>query len=224
MLKLGYKASAEQFGPRELLDFSRLAEEVGFELGVCQRSFPALEAYRRPCAELARLARRARRQHKAHHDRHQCRDPDLPLSPLDRRAGLRHDGRDVPRPRRARRRHRRVVERGAVDRDAMAGPQGAARPAARSDPADQHIVDRGPRHLRRPVLQDRPRDDLRQAEAEGADLGRRVGPARGRDGRPDRRGLYLHQRQGGAALSRSDGQGRRGARQIRPAQTTRSSA
>jgi coenzyme F420-dependent glucose-6-phosphate dehydrogenase len=31
LLKLGYKASAEQFGPRELLDFSRLAEEVGFE-------------------------------------------------------------------------------------------------------------------------------------------------------------------------------------------------
>ena len=31
MLKLGYKASAEQFGPRELLDFSILAEEVGFD-------------------------------------------------------------------------------------------------------------------------------------------------------------------------------------------------
>ena len=31
MLKLGYKASAEQFGPQELLDFSRLAEEVGFD-------------------------------------------------------------------------------------------------------------------------------------------------------------------------------------------------
>ncbi len=30
MLKLGYKASAEQFGPSELLQFSRLAEEVGF--------------------------------------------------------------------------------------------------------------------------------------------------------------------------------------------------
>ena len=29
MLKLGYKASAEQFGPRELLDFSVLAEESG---------------------------------------------------------------------------------------------------------------------------------------------------------------------------------------------------
>lgn len=30
-LKLGYKASAEQFGPRQLLDFSILAEEVGFD-------------------------------------------------------------------------------------------------------------------------------------------------------------------------------------------------
>ena len=44
MLKLGYKASAEQFGPTELLQFSRLAEEVGFELGLHQRSFPAMEA------------------------------------------------------------------------------------------------------------------------------------------------------------------------------------
>jgi coenzyme F420-dependent glucose-6-phosphate dehydrogenase len=31
MLKLGYKASAEQFGPVELLDFSVLAEQVGFD-------------------------------------------------------------------------------------------------------------------------------------------------------------------------------------------------
>jgi len=31
MLKLGYKASAEQFGPRELLEFSVLAEGVGFD-------------------------------------------------------------------------------------------------------------------------------------------------------------------------------------------------
>jgi len=31
MLKLGYKASAEQFAPTELLDFSCLAEEVGFD-------------------------------------------------------------------------------------------------------------------------------------------------------------------------------------------------
>ena len=31
MLKLGYKASAEQFGPRELLEFAVIAEQVGFD-------------------------------------------------------------------------------------------------------------------------------------------------------------------------------------------------
>jgi coenzyme F420-dependent glucose-6-phosphate dehydrogenase len=31
VIKLGYKASAEQFGPRELLKFSLLAEELGFD-------------------------------------------------------------------------------------------------------------------------------------------------------------------------------------------------
>ncbi|MGH7101566.1 MAG: glucose-6-phosphate dehydrogenase (coenzyme-F420) [Acetobacteraceae bacterium] len=31
MLKLGYKASAEQFGPKDLLDYSCLAEEFGFD-------------------------------------------------------------------------------------------------------------------------------------------------------------------------------------------------
>ena len=31
MLRLGYKASAEQFGPRELLNFACLAEQVGFD-------------------------------------------------------------------------------------------------------------------------------------------------------------------------------------------------
>ncbi len=31
MLRLGYKASAEQFGPRELLEFSVVAEEMGFD-------------------------------------------------------------------------------------------------------------------------------------------------------------------------------------------------
>ena len=30
-LRLGYKASAEQFGPQELLDLAALAEERGFD-------------------------------------------------------------------------------------------------------------------------------------------------------------------------------------------------
>jgi coenzyme F420-dependent glucose-6-phosphate dehydrogenase len=38
-LRLGYKASAEQFGPRELLDFSIVAEEVGFDSVVVSDHF-----------------------------------------------------------------------------------------------------------------------------------------------------------------------------------------
>lgn len=39
MLTLGYKASAEQFGPRQLLDFSVLAEENGFDSVVVSDHF-----------------------------------------------------------------------------------------------------------------------------------------------------------------------------------------
>src|SRR6202047_2722420 len=38
-LRLGYKASAEQFGPRELLDYGILAEEVGFDSVVVSDHF-----------------------------------------------------------------------------------------------------------------------------------------------------------------------------------------
>lgn len=39
MLKLGYKASAEQFGPRELVDYAVTAEEVGFDSVVVSDHF-----------------------------------------------------------------------------------------------------------------------------------------------------------------------------------------
>jgi coenzyme F420-dependent glucose-6-phosphate dehydrogenase len=39
MLKLGWKASAEQFGPRELLDYAVLAEELGFDSAVISDHF-----------------------------------------------------------------------------------------------------------------------------------------------------------------------------------------
>ena len=39
MLTLGYKASAEQFGPRELLEFAVIAEEVGFDSVVVSDHF-----------------------------------------------------------------------------------------------------------------------------------------------------------------------------------------
>jgi coenzyme F420-dependent glucose-6-phosphate dehydrogenase len=39
LLKFGYKASAEQFGPRELLEFAVIAEEVGFDSVVVSDHF-----------------------------------------------------------------------------------------------------------------------------------------------------------------------------------------
>ena len=45
MLTFGYKASAEQFGPRELLEFSVIAEEVGVRLRGRERPLPALAPY-----------------------------------------------------------------------------------------------------------------------------------------------------------------------------------
>jgi coenzyme F420-dependent glucose-6-phosphate dehydrogenase len=39
MLKLGYKASAEQFGPRELVEFAVLAEELGYDSVVVSDHF-----------------------------------------------------------------------------------------------------------------------------------------------------------------------------------------
>ena len=93
MLRLGYKASAEQFAPSELLDFACSRSRGRLRFGVHQRPFPALAAHRRACAVLAVVAGRARRAHLAHRDRHQRAHADVPLSPLGRRAGLRHAGR-----------------------------------------------------------------------------------------------------------------------------------
>src|SRR4051794_12195917 len=39
MLRLGYKASAEQFGPRELVDFAIVAEDAGFDSVVVSDHF-----------------------------------------------------------------------------------------------------------------------------------------------------------------------------------------
>jgi len=38
-LKIGYKASAEQFGPRDLVEFSVLAEQVGLDSVVVSDHF-----------------------------------------------------------------------------------------------------------------------------------------------------------------------------------------
>ncbi len=163
VLRLGYKASAEQFGPAALLSFGVMAEQAGFELGIRERPLPAMEAYGRPCAVLARLARRAGGQHHARHARHQRAVPQLPLPPRHRGAGVRHAGGDVSGARGARHRHRGVAERGAGHRHAVARVQGTLRPPARGGDADPPVVARGAGDVRGRVLPHRERDHLRPA-------------------------------------------------------------
>ena len=139
-LKLGYKASAEQFAPRPLLDFSVAAEQARVRFRLRQRPLPAVEAHRRACAVRVGLAGRAGRQHAADRDGHQRADADLPLSSVRGRAGVRHAGFDVPGPRDPGRRHRRGAERGALHRHEMARNEGTLRPAARGDQPDPQAV------------------------------------------------------------------------------------
>ena len=78
-----YKASAEQFSPRELLEFSAIAEEVGFDSVVMSDHFQPWR-HTGGRALLLRLAGWARRADKPHSPRNQCRHPYLPLPPEHR--------------------------------------------------------------------------------------------------------------------------------------------
>ena len=210
MLKLGYKASAEQFAPSKLLAFSVLAEQVGFNSVFVSDHFQpwnhtdghapnALVWLGALGASTQRVVMGTSRA-----------DADLPLPPVDGGAGVRHARRDVPRPRGAGRRHRRGAERGAVHRHGLARDQGALRPPARGQPVDPQAVDRGTPELRGPVLPHRECDDLRQAGQAGADLRRRGRAAGGEVCRPVGAGLHLHVRQGLEALHRDAAAERRG--------------
>ena len=96
-LRFGYKASAEQFGPNELLRVRRPRRGDGLRLGLRLRPPAAVAARGRPRSGIRALARRARRAHLAGPDRHLGADADVPLQPDRRRAGLRDARRDVPR-------------------------------------------------------------------------------------------------------------------------------
>ena len=214
MLKLGYKASAEQFGPRELLDFSCLAEEVGFELGLRQRPFPAVEAHRRACAEsalawLGALGARTR----ARSIGTSVADPDLPLSPLGRRAGFGTLGAMFP--------GRVVLGVGTGESLNEVPSSGIAWPGAkeRRDRLREAIA-----LINKLWTEDRVTFEGQFYRTENATIYDKPkqkvpiwvaasGPLAAADGRAGRRGLHLHQRQGAVALYRTLGrQGRGGAR------------
>ena len=59
MITLGYKASAEQFAPVELLRFALAAEREGFDSVAISGSFPAVPAHGRPLSRRIAVAGRA---------------------------------------------------------------------------------------------------------------------------------------------------------------------
>ena len=95
-LRLGYKASAEQFGPRELLDFSVLAEELGFDSVFISDHFQPWKHTDGHAPLLLRLAWGPGRQNAAGADRDERGDPDLPLPSLRGGPGDGHPRRHVP--------------------------------------------------------------------------------------------------------------------------------
>ena len=165
MLKLGYKASAEQFAPRELLEFACLAEEVGFESVFISDHFQPWRHTGGHAPVLAVVARRARGADLAHRHGDERADADVPLSPRGRRPGLRHARHDVPGPGDPGRGHRRVAQRDARHRHGVAGAEGAHGAIPRGHRPDQAAVERGAGLLSRRVLPDAQRHHLRPAVA-----------------------------------------------------------
>ena len=64
-LQIGYKASAEQFGPRELLEFGVHAEQVGFDSVFISDHLQPWRHVGGHAPSALRLAGRARRAHRA---------------------------------------------------------------------------------------------------------------------------------------------------------------
>ena len=91
MLKFGYKASAEQFGPNELLEFSSTAEDVGLDSVFVSDHFQPwkhTDGHARPRFRGSEPGS----TDETHCHRHQRDDAYVSLSPIDRGAGLRDFG------------------------------------------------------------------------------------------------------------------------------------
>ena len=158
MLKLGYKASAEQFGPRELLEFAVARRGARLRQRRRLRPLPAVAPRRRPRAVLVRPGSARAGERDGARSRSGTQRGDADATATTRRSSPRrwprsaasYPGRVVPR-----RRHRRGDERGA--RSASSGPsrRSASRGSRRRSQLMQQLWARGARRLRRRVLPDR---------------------------------------------------------------------
>ena len=105
-LRIGYKASAEQFAPSPAAGFRRQRRAHRLRNCLRQRPFPAMATHRRPCAILARLDCCPRPSNETPCYRHQRAHTHVPLPSLDHCTCLRNSRRDVSWTNRAWRRHR----------------------------------------------------------------------------------------------------------------------
>ena len=92
-LTLGYKASAEQFGPQELVDLSVQAEELGLDLIARLRPLPALAPHGRTQPGRPALAGGAHAAHQPRVAGNLGADADDALPPVGGRPGVRHRSR-----------------------------------------------------------------------------------------------------------------------------------
>ena len=130
VLKLGYKASAEQFGPTELLQFSRLAEQSGFDSVFISDHFQPWKHHGGHApfslAWLGALGALTSRITIGT----SVMTPTFRYHPAVVAQAFATLGVMFPGRSRARRRHRGIAERGSVNRHGLARVQGTVRASA----------------------------------------------------------------------------------------------
>ena len=212
-VRIGYKASAEQFDPATLLQYTRHAEEVGLEIVATSDHFqPWRHREGHSPAALPWLGAATQADVVARCWARRVLTPTLRYEPAIVAQAFATLGCLAPG---------RVflgVGTGEAMNETPAtgarvpGAQGAAAADGRGDRADPQALARGARRLRGRVLHDVAGHDLRPARRRGPDLRRRVRAA-GRQARgARRRRLHLHVGQGPAAVPRPAGEGQGGRR------------
>jgi alkanesulfonate monooxygenase SsuD/methylene tetrahydromethanopterin reductase-like flavin-dependent oxidoreductase (luciferase family) len=171
-VRIGYKASAEQFAPRELLEFSVEAEDRGLDIVAVSDHFqpwrhhgghaPSALTWLGAVGEATSSAVLAT----------SVLTSTLRYPPSIVAQAVRRTRRAGPGPGHPRHRIRRGDERDPDDRGGVPGAQGAPDADGRVDHADASTADRGPRRLRGRVLPRVQGHDLRPPRAAGADLHR----------------------------------------------------
>ena len=220
-MRYGYKASAEQFPPRRLLDLAIAAERAGFESVWTSDHFqPWRHTDGHAPNALVWLGAAAQATERVTLGT-SVLTPSFRYNPAVVAQAFATLGCLAPGRVILGRRDRRVAERDP-GRHRLAGAERAVRPAQGVGDAHPAAVSRGLRHVRGRVLPDPQRHDLRPAGRAGPDLHRGLRAGRRATRRADLRWVHLHLGQGPRALHRDAPARRRGGRRQGRARRQRS--